>query len=121
MADPRPSHFTYPKSLMNIPTEPFPGAANAIYGKRGPQQAANTGRQRKPLSDPPESLDHHIQDAIAKIPDLSGKQKLALHNTLRAMCRDISFIHLISQQAQQQGPHSSVAAGLPPADEGRPL
>jgi hypothetical protein len=106
--------------LLNIPVPKFEGAARSLYGSRGPVQAANTGRQRKPLSDPPESLDAHIQDALAKIHDLSSKQKLALHNTLRAMCRDISFIHLISQQAHQLGRHSDAAAGVP-MDQGRPL
>jgi hypothetical protein len=33
------------------------------------------------------SIEHHVQDAIAKIPDLSPRQKLALRNTLMAMTR----------------------------------
>jgi hypothetical protein len=105
---------------MNQPTPVFQGPAHSLYGPRGPIQAQNTGRQRKALSGPPESLEAHIQDALARIPDLTGRQKLALHNTLRAMCRDISFIKLISEQAHQLGPHSDQAAGVP-MDQGRPL
>jgi hypothetical protein len=100
---------------LNEPTPKFEGPAHSLYGPRGPQQAHNTGRRRS--SEPPTSIEHHVQDAIAKIPDLNPRQKLALRNTLMAMCRDISFIHLVSQQAHQLGPHSSQAA----FDEGRPL
>jgi hypothetical protein len=63
------------------------------------------------------SIEHHVQDAIAKIPDLSPRQKLALRNTLMALCRDISFIKLIAEQAHHLGPYSEAAA----QDEGRPL
>jgi hypothetical protein len=61
------------------------------------------------------SLEHHVQDAIAKIPDLSPRQKLALRNTIMAMTRDISFIRLIHEQTR--GPWSEAAV----QDEGRPL
>jgi len=43
MADARPAHYTVPKSLMNIPTEPFEGPGRALYGPRGPMQPHNTG------------------------------------------------------------------------------
>jgi hypothetical protein len=123
MPDTRKGHFTYPAtptSLMNQETPPFPGAGAALYTKYGPRGPANTGRQRKPLSTPPQSLEEHIQDALARIPDLSSKQKLALRNVLMAMCRDISFIRCIHEQAQSLGPHSDQAAGIP-MDQGRPL
>jgi hypothetical protein len=81
-------------------------------------QAQNTGRRR--ASDPPMSIEHHVQDAIAKIPDLSPRQKLALRNTLMMMTRDISFIRLIHEQASHLGPHSDQAAGGPML-EGQPL
>jgi hypothetical protein len=66
------------------------------------------------------SLEHHVQDSIAKVPDLSPRQKLALRNTLMAMCRDISFIKLVHEQAHHLGPYSDQAAGVR-QDEGRPL
>jgi hypothetical protein len=66
------------------------------------------------------SIEHHVQDAIAKIPDLSPRQKLALCNTLMAMTRDISFIRLIHDQARHLGPYSDQAAGVP-TDQGRLL
>jgi hypothetical protein len=65
MPDSRPTHTHYRPSLLNIPTPPFEGAANSLYGKRGPQGPANTGR-RRPLSGEPMSLEHHVQDAIAR-------------------------------------------------------
>src|SRR5215471_12936047 len=113
MPDRRPAHMT--TSLLNMPTPKFEGPAHSLYGSRGPVQSHNTGRRR--ANEPPMSLEHHVQDAIAKIPDLSPRQKLALRNTLMAMCRDISFIHLVSQQAHQLGPYSTAAV----QDEGRPL
>jgi|SRR6516165_2506424 hypothetical protein len=116
MPDTRPAHMRV--SLLNMPTPKYEGAAHSLYGPRGPQQAHNTGRRR--ASEPPMSLEHHVQDAIAKIPDLSPRQKLALRNTLMAMCRDISFIKLVHEQAHQLGPYSDQAAGVP-MDQGRPL
>jgi hypothetical protein len=115
MLDQRRAHYTVKPSLLNIPVEPYRGAAHSLYGERGPVQAANTGRRR--ASEPPMSIEHHVQDAIAKIPDLSPRQKLALRNTLMAMCRDISFIKLIAEQAHHLGPYSAAAV----QDEGRPL
>jgi hypothetical protein len=104
------------QSLLNTPTEPFPGAGAALYTKYGPRGPANTGRQRKPLSEPPTSLEEHVQDCIAKVPDLSNKQKLALRNTIMAMTRDISFLKMAMEQA---GPWTKAA--VQGSDEGRPL
>jgi hypothetical protein len=100
---------------LNIPVEPYKGAAHSLYGERGPVQAHNTGRRR--ASEPPMSIEHHVQDAIAKIPDLSPRQKLALRNVLMQMTRDVSFIKLVHDQAQHLGPYSEAAV----QDEGRPL
>jgi hypothetical protein len=49
---------------------------------------------------------------------LGPKQRLALTNTLLAMCKDISFIKLIHDSTR--GPWSDQAAGVP-MDQGRPL
>jgi hypothetical protein len=111
MADPRPQHFHYKSSLMNTPTEPFNGPGAALYGPRGPTRSHNTGR-RRPLSTPPMSLEHHIQDAIAKVPDLSPRQKLALRNTFMTLTRDIGFIKLITESAHAHGPWSEAATHL---------
>ena len=46
-----------------------------------------------------------MQDAIARVPDLSPRQRLALRNTVMAMTRDISFIKLIHDQTR--GPWSA--------------
>ena len=50
MADQRPAHMRV--SLLNQPTPPYNGPGASLYGPRGPQQAQNTGRQRKALSGP---------------------------------------------------------------------
>ena len=50
MADQRPAHVRV--SLLNQPTPPYNGPGASLYGPRGPQQAQNTGRQRKALSGP---------------------------------------------------------------------
>ena len=120
MADPRPSHFTYPKSLMNIPIPEYRGAAHSLYGDRGPQRAAPDYAARKPLSTPPESLEHYIADSIARVAGLSGPQRRALQSELMRTCRDVGFIRCIHEQAGHQGPHSNAAAGVP-MDQGRPL
>jgi hypothetical protein len=105
---------------MNQPTEPFRGAANAIYGDRGPRRAApDYAAARKPNSTPPESLQDHIDDTLAHV-DLSASQKRALRSELLKMCRDISFIRCVAEQAHGAGPHSDAAAGIP-MDQGRPL
>jgi hypothetical protein len=92
MADPRPQHITHRgPSLLKIPTPPYPGPGAALYGDRGPQRASNTGRRRA-LSSPPTSLEEHVQDAIARVPDLSSKQRLALRNTMMAMTATLSSL-----------------------------
>jgi hypothetical protein len=62
-------------SLVNTPTEPFHGAGNSLYGPRGPQRAAPDYGARKPLSDPPQSLAEHIEDAVARVPGLTAEQR----------------------------------------------
>ena len=89
-----------------------------MYGPRGPQRASPDYAARKPLSTEPESIEHHVQDAIARVAGLSPRQRLALRNELMRMTRDIGFIKCIHEQSL--GPHSDAAAGIP-ADEGRPL
>ena len=106
-------------SLLNVPTPVFQGPAHSLYGPRGPQQAQNTGRQRKPLSTPPESIQHHIDDALARVADLSGRQKTALKAELGRMMRDLSFIRQLTGAARASGPWSEAATH--PSDEGRPL
>jgi hypothetical protein len=105
-------------SLLNIPTEAFRGAGASLYGPRGPQRAAPDYAARKPLSTEPESIEHHVQDAIARVQGLSPRQRLALRNELMRMTRDIGFIKCIHEQSL--GPHSDAAAGVP-MDQGRPL
>jgi hypothetical protein len=117
MPDVRPQHMKV--SLLNTPTPPYNGPGASLYGSRGPQRASpDYAQKRKPLSDPPQSIEHHIDDAIARVADLSTKQKNALRNVLAAMCRDISFIRCVHEQTH--GPHSDAAAGIP-MDQGRPL
>ena len=116
MPDARPAHMT--TSLFNMPTPKFEGPAHSLYGPRGPQRAAPDYAARKPLSTEPESIEHHVQDAIARVQGLSPRQRLALRNELMRMTRDVGFIRCIHEQSR--GPHSDQAAGIP-ADEGRPL
>ena len=118
MPDTRRAHFTYPKSLMNTPTEPFHGPAHSLYGPRGPQRAAPDYGARKPLTTPPESLEHYIADSIARVAGLSGPQRRALQSELMRTCRDVGFIKCIHDQSL--GPHSDAAAGRPML-EGQPL
>ena len=109
MPDVRPAHMR--QSLLNTPTPPFQGPAHAIYGDRGPQRAGPDYGARKPLSTPPESLADHIDDAIAKVPGLSAKQRGAIKAAMTTMLRDIGFNRLMADQSR---------AHLP-MDQGRPL
>jgi len=111
MPDQRPAHMRV--SLLNTPTPEFRGPAHSLYGDRGPVQASNTGR--RPLSAAPESIEHHVQDAIARVANLNPRQRLALRNELMRMTRDLGFVRLIA--AQTRGPYSEAAV----QDEGRPL
>ena len=111
MPDHRPAHMT--TSLLNMPTPKFEGPAHSLYGPRGPVQSHNTGRRR--TSEPPMSIEHFVQDAIARVADLSPKQRLALRNEVMRMTRDISFVRLIARQTH--GPYSEAAV----QDEGRVL
>ena len=106
MTDTRRVHHTMP-SVLNQPTPPFDGAANSLYGPRGPVQAANTGRARKPLNGEPQSIEQHVQDALARVADLSPRQRNALRNVLMQMTRDISFVRMIADQTR--GPWSEAA------------
>ena len=107
MPDARPTHTTV--SLLNTPTPPFTGAANSLYGPRGPQRAHNTGRHE------PQSLADHVDLALDRVKGLGPKQRLALHNEVVKMTRDIGFIKLVANSIH--GPYS--AAAVP--DEGKPL
>jgi hypothetical protein len=109
MPDPRPQHFHYPKTLLNQPTPPYEGPGKALYGygPRGPTRDHN-----RPLSEPPESIADHIDQAIRKVPGLNPRQRLALHNTLTAMSRDISYIRMVASQAHHMGPHSEAATHI---------
>jgi hypothetical protein len=123
MPDTRVGHHTlrYPgASILNVPTPPFNGAGASLYGPRGPQRASPDYAARKPLSTPPESLEHYIADSIARVAGLSGAQRRALQSELMRTCRDVGFIHCVTQQAHGQGPNSDAAAGVP-MDQGRPL
>ena len=113
MPDPRPAHMT--QSLLNTPTPSFTGAANSLYGPRGPTRSyGNLGRKRE---GPPMSIADHINDAIRRVADLTPRQRLAVHNEMGRLCRDISFMKMVADQTR--GPYSEAAGH--PSDEGRPL
>ena len=99
MPDARPTHTTV--SLLNTPTPPFTGAANSLYGPRGPQRAHNTGRQE------PQSLADHVDLCLDRVKGLGPKQRLALHNELLRMLRDIEVIRLVAHSVR--GPYSDQA------------
>ena|SRR6516165_5322823 len=118
MPDQRPQHRTMP-SLLNIPTEPYLGPGRSLYGSRGPQRAAPDYGARKPLSTAPESVEHFIEDSIARVADLSGRQRTALKAELMRTMHDIHFLRTLMDSAKAKGPWSAKA--VHPSDEGRPL
>jgi hypothetical protein len=122
MADPRPQHRTLGPSLLNQPNPVFPGAGNALYGSRGPARSELDYRRsaghKAPDGHEPQSLADHIDGALRHVAGLTPRQRQAACNELVKLCRDISFIRMVTTQTG--GPHSDQAAGIP-ADEGRPL
>jgi hypothetical protein len=102
---------------MNQEHPKFEGAARSLYGSRGPVQAANTGRQRRPLSGPPESLEHYIDDSLARVADLTARQRTAVKAEMMRTMRDIDFLKTLMDSAKARGPWSQAA--VQPTDEGR--
>src|SRR6516162_6255492 len=106
MPDSRPQHYTMGPSLLNQRAPEFPGAANALY-KYGPR--GTTRDHNRPLSGPPESIADHIDQALDRVKGLGPKQRLALHNELTRMVRDISFLRMAMEAAHAHGPWSEQA------------
>jgi hypothetical protein len=117
MADPRPQHYTMGPSFLNQEMPPFRGAANSLYGSRGPQRASPDYGTRGRRGEPPQSIEDHIQDAIGHVAGLKPGQKLALRNELVRMVQNIGFIKLVHEQTH--GPYSEATVrgddgGWPP-------
>jgi hypothetical protein len=66
---------------------------------------------------PPQSIQEHIEQALAKVPRIGPQQQTALIHTLMAMCRDLDFLRQLTAAAKASGPWSEAAV----QDEGRPL
>jgi hypothetical protein len=66
---------------------------------------------------PPQNVEEHISQALAKVPNISSRQRTALTHVLMAMCRDIDFLRQLTAAAKAIGPWSQAAV----SDEGRPL
>ena len=60
------------------------------------------------------SIADHINDAIRRVAGLTPRQRLAVHNEMVRLCRDISFMKMVADQTR--GPYSEAAV----QDEGRP-
>jgi hypothetical protein len=95
-------------SLLNQPNPA--SAAASLYGPRGPQRAQRD--YNRPLSGPPESVADHIDQALDRVKGLGPKARLAVHNEMTKLCRDISFIHMVASQAHHMGPHSEAAVHM---------
>jgi hypothetical protein len=103
------------QSLLNQPTPPYRGAANSLYGPRGPQRASPDYRAKH---GPPQSIADNIDDAIKRVANLTPKQRLAVHNAMLTMTRDLSFVRMVAAQIRGPGPDELAVHG---SDEGRPL
>ena len=110
MPDTRRQHFTYPQTLLNQPNPEFRGAAASLYGDRGPQRPMRSYNRK--LSGPPESIADHIDQALDRVKGLGPKQRLALHNELTRMVRDISFLRMAMEAARAHGPWSEAATHM---------
>jgi hypothetical protein len=106
-------------SLLNTPTEPFRGAATALYTDRGPARASPDYAARKPNSTPAESTADHVDDCLARVAGLTGRQRAAVKAEVLRMMRDIDFLRQLTDEAKARGPWSAEA--VHPSDEGRVL
>src|SRR6516164_11842241 len=108
MPDQRPAHHTMGPSLLNQPTTPYLGPGASLYGERGPTRSyGNLGRRRE---GPPQSLADHVDDALKHVAGLTPKLRLAVHNEICRMLRDIEVIRLV--HASTKGPYGDQAAGM---------
>jgi hypothetical protein len=64
------------------------------------------------------SIADHIDDAIKHVAGLTPKQRLAVHNAMLTLIRDISFMRMVAAQVRGPGPDELAIHG---SDEGRPL
>jgi hypothetical protein len=46
----------------------------------------------------PQSLAEHLQAAIARVPELSPRQRNAVMNVMLEKCRDLSFVKMVMDQ-----------------------
>ena len=63
------------------------------------------------------SIEHHIDDALARVADLTGRQRNAVRAEMLRMMHDITFLRQLTDEARARGPWSEAAV----QDEGRPL
>jgi hypothetical protein len=108
--DQRVKHYSAGPSLLNQPNPEFRGAARSLYGDRGPQRPMQDYNRK--LSGPPESIADHIDQTLDRVKGLGPKQRLAVHNEMVKLSRDISYIRMVASQAHHMGPHSEAATHL---------
>jgi hypothetical protein len=97
---------------MNQKAPEYRGAAASLYGERGPSRTEldywRSAGHRTPEG-PPQSLADHVDQCLDRVKGLGPKQRLALHNELLRLLRDVEVIRLVAGQASQAGPHSQAA------------
>jgi hypothetical protein len=97
------------QSLLNTPTEPYLGPGRSLYGSRGPQRESPNYAARKPLSTEPETIQHFVDDCLAHVADLTGRQKTAVRAEVMKMLHDIRFLRMLTDEAKARGPWSQAA------------
>jgi hypothetical protein len=72
-----------------------------------------TTRLQWPAGQPvtPQSISEHLDQAIARVPGLSAKQRTAIHAVLTEKCRDLAFVRLMAGQLH---PTDHSGGTLPP-------
>jgi hypothetical protein len=103
MSDVRPQHIHRPSH------------AASLYGAHGPMQDLGffsprpmTTKLQWPAGQPvtPETIAQHLDQAIAKVPTLSAKQRAAIHAVLSEKVRDLHFAKLVASQLHPMHDHS---------------
>jgi hypothetical protein len=61
----------------------------------------------------PQSINEHVQHAIAKVPDLSPRQRNAVVAAMVTLCRDIAFLKQV-HDAVGWAPRDHSEGTLPP-------
>jgi hypothetical protein len=84
------------------------GPKGPVNGLQGPNPRPLTTKLQWPAGQPvtPQTIAEHLDQAIARVPGLSARQRAAIHAVLVEKCRDIGFLRMLSAELGPKAPAS---------------